>query len=91
MDRRQFIKEELVRLHKGKCFNCDYDKSPKLLEFHHINPAKKEFELSMRNITSLTRAIEESKKCILTCANCHREIELGLLKSPKESTFTNVA
>jgi hypothetical protein len=25
---------------------------------------------------------EEAKKCVLVCANCHGEIEVGLIKSP---------
>jgi hypothetical protein len=25
---------------------------------------------------------DEAKKCVLVCANCHGEIEAGLIKSP---------
>ena len=31
---------------------------------------------------SLATLREESKKCVLVCANCHGEIEAGLIPSP---------
>ena len=43
------------------------------LEFHHLNPLEKDF-----NISSSSKPIEELKKevdkCQLLCANCHREV-----------------
>jgi hypothetical protein len=31
---------------------------------------------------SLARFREEAAKCVLVCANCHGEIEAGLIESP---------
>ena len=31
---------------------------------------------------SLATFREEAKKCVLVCANCHGEIEAGLIESP---------
>lgn len=31
---------------------------------------------------SLSAYQEEAKKCVLVCANCHVEIETGLIESP---------
>ena len=60
--------------YKGcKCERCGYDKNISALEFHHIDSRQKDF-----SITDTHRCWEEVKaeldKCILVCANCHREI-----------------
>lgn len=69
-------KMELIMARGSKCEKCGYDKNISALEFHHIDPSKKEFPLDIRHLsnTSMEKIIEESKKCILVCANCHREI-----------------
>ena len=60
----------------GKCKFCGYDKSVSALEFHHINPSEKSIQLDLRHISnnSMKTLENELKKCILLCANCHREI-----------------
>ena len=49
------------------------------LEFHHLNPDEKDFGIGTKGYT---RSIEINKqevdKCILVCANCHREIHAGI-------------
>lgn len=69
-------KLELIALLGGKCCRCGYDKNIAALEFHHEDPEKKEFQLDARHLsnTSMTRILEEAKKCILVCSNCHKEI-----------------
>lgn len=61
----------------GKCIRCGYDKCIKALEFHHIDPSKKDFTISNDHF-KLLDAIAESKKCILICSNCHKELHDGL-------------
>ena len=56
----------------GKCIRCGYNKCLKALEFHHIDPNKKDFTISNDHF-KLLDAVEESKKCILICSNCHKE------------------
>lgn len=55
---------------------CGYDKNISALEFHHTNPEEKSFQLDSRHLsnTSMGKILEESKKCILVCSNCHKEI-----------------
>jgi hypothetical protein len=69
-------KLELIKSRGGKCELCGYDRNIAVLEFHHINPDEKEFQLDMRHLsnTSLERLKEEVDKCQLLCANCHREV-----------------
>jgi len=63
----------------GKCMICGYDKNPGVLDFHHVDPSTKSFGISSGGFSRSWKSIEdEIRKCILVCANCHREIELGL-------------
>ena len=61
----------------GKCIRCGYNKCIKALEFHHIDPSQKDFTISNDHF-KLLDAIEESKKCILICSNCHKELHDNL-------------
>ncbi len=75
----------LVEYKGGKCTLCGYDKSPWALELHHRDPKKKIFGLSVRGLTrSWETLIKEADKCILICANCHREIHAGIAQLPRE-------
>ena len=73
----------------GKCALCGYDKCNSALEFHHINPSKKDYQLSSGSTRSLNRDFVEARKCILVCSNCHREIHSGLYDSSKLETSFN--
>jgi 5-methylcytosine-specific restriction endonuclease McrA len=80
--RKQKIKELLVEEAGGRCAICGYDRTVINLHFHHVNPAEKSFALSMSTTKALATYLEELKKCVLVCANCHGEIEAGLLVGP---------
>jgi predicted HNH restriction endonuclease len=58
---------------------CGYDKYDEALEFHHLDPSEKETGSEIRNL-SWARLRLELDKCILVCANCHREIHAKLRK-----------
>lgn len=68
-------KYEIIMQRGGKCECCGYDKNIAALEFHHINPEEKEFQIDMRRFSnsSLETLQLELAKCKLLCANCHRE------------------
>lgn len=69
-------KLELIEVKGGKCGICGYDKNIAALEFHHLDPSVKSFQLDSRHLsnTSPKKLLEEADKCILVCSNCHREI-----------------
>ena len=71
---RRKRKRKLVELAGGKCQICGYNKSVSALQFHHVDPTKKEFGIAASGVT---RSLEEQKreimKCVLLCANCHAE------------------
>lgn len=63
---------------KTKCVKCGETRHY-VLEFHHVDPSQKENAISeiMQKNWSISRKIEalnkEIAKCVLLCANCHRE------------------
>ncbi len=54
-----------------KCSKCGL-KDSRVLEFHHLIKTKDYKMICRLNSFSKTRIIEEAKKCIPLCANCHR-------------------
>ena len=70
---RKRLKKKAVDYKGGCCERCGYNKSISALEFHHKNPQEKDFSPSGKSI-SWERMKKEIDKCILVCANCHREI-----------------
>ena len=77
--RRRAMRAAIIREAGGRCVACGYDAYGGALQFHHLDPTRKEFGLSSRGFTrSLDRLREEAKKCILLCANCHAEVEGGV-------------
>jgi len=69
-------KFELMALKGGKCMRCGYFRNHAALEFHHIDPATKNFQLDQRSLANRSReeVMKEVEKCLLVCANCHAEI-----------------
>ena len=84
--RRKKLKAKLVNFFGGKCAICSYSKCVEALEFHHLDPLKKSFAISYAGVTrAYNKALNEAMKCILVCANCHREIENKLTNYPTQT------
>lgn len=66
-------KEKLVQAMGGCCQKCGYDKCLQAFDFHHTSDYK-EIEVSQLMKRSFKVAMQEAEKCILLCANCHREL-----------------
>jgi len=74
MDRRRKLKEEGVNFLGGKCKICGYDKCSAALDFHHPKNNKEgNVGVFLKN-ESRQKLLKEVEKCILLCANCHREL-----------------
>lgn len=81
--RRRKIKLMAIEHKGGKCQVCGYNKCPGALDFHHVS-GKKSFNLGHKGYTrSWQIVLEELEKCLLVCANCHREIEAGITQPPQ--------
>lgn len=83
---KQFVdtKLKLVEIKGGKCKCCGFDRHYSALEFHHLDPSKKEFNLSITN-NGWNKLLKEADKCILLCSNCHRMVHAGVLNLPDDS------
>ncbi len=72
--RRKKIRQMAVEYKGGRCENCGYSRCIDALEFHHRDSSKKDFSISEKGYTrSWVKVKEELDKCVLLCANCHRE------------------
>lgn len=73
--RRQVLKKKAVEYKGGKCEICGYNTCIDALEFHHLNPEEKDFGIGGDGSTkSFEKIKKELDKCIMLCANCHREL-----------------
>lgn len=75
---RARLKERATYVLGDKCQLCGYNKCIQALEFHHVNPEEKELDFGINANRSWAATREEIKKCVLLCANCHREVHAGL-------------
>lgn len=66
------------------CTVCGYSRCSKAIEFHHIDPRTKLFNISQvtKNRVNKEVFLAELAKCIPLCANCHREFHAGMLELP---------
>lgn len=77
-EHRRRVKRLLVMEAGGSCWNCGYARCVAALQFHHLEPQKKEFSLAVAGVTrSIDRVRAEAAKCVLLCATCHAEVEAG--------------
>lgn len=77
---RRRAKKRLVAEAGGSCQVCGYDRYLGALQFHHLDPSVKSFSLSRRGCTRAFAELKaEAAKCVLLCANCHAEVESGLV------------
>lgn len=63
----------------GKCQICGYSRYVGALDFHHLDPNQKEYQISDLRSYSLEVMKTELDKCICVCRNCHAEIHHGLI------------
>lgn len=80
-DRRKKRRNSLLVMAGGKCCKCE---STTFLEFDHIDPTLKAFQLDKQNMDRPWDVIlEEFSKCQLLCRDCH------VRKSVEEGSFTH--
>lgn len=81
---RKRTKERLTKAFGSECGICSYNKSIEAMQFHHLKPTQKEFTISSATskIRSWVRIVEEVKKCVMLCANCHSEVHSGMTSIP---------
>ena len=75
-----------IKLFHG-CFLCGYDQHARSLDFHHLDPSKKEMAISQfMSIARISEEdlLEEIGKCVVLCANCHRMIHDFVYYEPQK-------
>ena len=73
-------KLQLVEHMGGRCADCALTFHQKVYDFHHIDPSVKDPKASRLFKKGLiAEVIEELKKCVMLCANCHRLRHASLL------------
>lgn len=62
-----------IKAEKG-CAKCG-EKRDYVLDFHHIDPSQKDDSVARltSNTTKFEKLEKEINKCVVLCANCHRE------------------
>lgn len=81
-------KKKAVEYKGGKCERCGYNKCTDALEFHHLDPSKKDKNFGSMKLRKWEDQKKELDKCIMVCANCHREIH-SELRMNKTQPSTN--
>lgn len=72
-----------------KCKKCGYDRCVEALEYHHKEPNEKIDEVSkLATHYNLNDGLLEIEKCVLLCANCHREFHF-LAKNIENFNISN--
>ena len=75
------FKSKCVEYKGGKCVICNYTTYNGSLHFHHIDPTQKDFSISQFKSYKFGKIVtDELDKCVLLCANCHGEVEAGLVR-----------
>ena len=79
--RRKKIKALAIEYKGGKCQVCGYNRYQGALELHHVNKDEKSFGIGDKGYTrSWEKVKSELDKCVLLCANCHREVAAGIVQ-----------
>ena len=74
MNRRKILKEEIIQMLGNKCKICGYNKCKDAFDFHHVKGIKGGHINVFLKDESRAKILKEAKKCLLLCANCHREL-----------------
>lgn len=89
VEHRRRIKRTLIAEAGGACVLCGYSRCDAALQFHHLEPERKAFHLSLRGVTrSWAEVRAEAAKCVLLCACCHAEVEVSYSDLPTALTLT---
>ena len=73
----------LLQEHRKNCLFCESEDN---LQFHHINPLEKKFDVGQNLQYSQETILKEIKKCWCLCKECHIKLHNRLV-DPLPSTY----
>lgn len=80
VERETRTKLDCIKYLGNVCTLCNIDGHYSIYDFHHDEPAHKDFSIRSGGTKSFRSVINELDKCILVCANCHHEIHAAMKK-----------
>jgi len=88
---RKNSKSRIIDSMGGKCCICSYCKCNNALSLHHLDPSIKEFGFGAirANCKNWESIVNELRKCILLCNNCHSEVHAGISIIPIDAPKFN--
>ena len=76
---RRRTKQRAVELLGSLCGGCERAFPIAAFEFHHLDAGTKDFAISSDGVPrSWDTVVAELAKCVMLCANCHREVHAGV-------------
>jgi hypothetical protein len=66
-------KQRCIDYKGGVCATCGEMPHPSAMDFHHVDPSTKSFSIGFGS-KSFDKIKEELDKCVMLCANCHRQL-----------------
>jgi ribosomal protein L44E len=78
---RRRMKARAVSYMGNACAGCGRSGHQAIFDFHHLDPAEKKFGITTDGIPRpWEKVLAELAKCVMLCANCHREVHAGVRK-----------
>lgn len=79
VDYRRRLKVRAVEYMGGCCYECDVSGPSAIFDFHHVDGSDKRFGIGEDGIPRRwDKIVAELEKCVMLCANCHREVHAGV-------------
>lgn len=76
---RRRMKARAVAFMGDACEGCGRSGPQAIFEFHHREPAEKDFGITSDGIPRRwEKIVVELAKCVMLCSNCHREVHVGV-------------
>jgi len=74
---RRKQKERVEALKDKPCNLCGKKYPSYVMDWHHRDPATKEINIGRSKLQNFEKTLAEIEKCVLLCANCHRQVHHG--------------
>ena len=63
--------QKFVADQKQPCIHCGWFEHPCGIDWHHVDPSTKSFELSRASQHGIAKVTDEIARCVCLCKNCH--------------------